>query len=289
VAYDSSTTYYDGVDLMAYTNTETPSVNWNLDRAIYASTAHISGEAASPEWIFFKPDGTKMYIGDADDGHQIYEWDISTAWDLSTRSYVQSVDLTDDYVDAGYFRADGKKLYTSLNTTDNELREYNLSTAWDISTLTLLQSFSLGTDSVSGIYFSPDGERLLVTLYDETMREYELLVPWSITTAVQRDSIDISGYATQYPDGLFFKPDGMRFYFCSPWGSSRVFEFEMSKPWTISTANYTKTLTISASDLSTFDTFFSNDGSRLFITQSNDGYVLGYDFTEQWTNVSKPT
>ena len=42
--------------------------------------------------MFFKPDGLKMFItGQAGQaGDSVYEYDLSTAWDISTASYLQN-------------------------------------------------------------------------------------------------------------------------------------------------------------------------------------------------------
>jgi WD40 repeat protein len=291
IAYDSSTTYYDSINYGQYTNVETPSVNWNLDCASYVGAYDISGQTARPEWVFFKPDGTKMYIGDGSGGsdNKVYEYTLSTAWDLDTLSYVQEFDVGVGYIDAGYFRADGKKMYLNINGTgaaNDNIREYNLLTAWDISTATLLNTFNHAT-SASGIYFSPDGTQMFLPLYTMYMQQYELLIPWNVTTAILRDTIDLRGYADYLLDGLYFKPDGSRMYLCDADENSRVFEFLLPVPWDITLATLANVLTI-VSDYETYSSFFKNDGGSVFIT-STSGDVLQYNMVGSWTNVSKPT
>ena len=55
-------------------------------------TASVNAQDSQPEALFFKPDGSKMYIiGRTTD--DIFEYDLSTAWDITTISFLQSLPL----------------------------------------------------------------------------------------------------------------------------------------------------------------------------------------------------
>ena len=68
----------------------TVSVPLNLTNGSYDSKfANLSSSAhGSEDGIFFKPDGTRMYVIDtAGGGNNVWQYDLSTAWDISTASY----------------------------------------------------------------------------------------------------------------------------------------------------------------------------------------------------------
>lgn len=94
---------------------------WNISTATY-DTVSLSTNAqdVTPTEISFKPDGTKMYIqGAASDS--VYQYNLTTAWDLSTASYDNvslSTNSQDSDAEAFFFSTDGTKLYVGGNTND---------------------------------------------------------------------------------------------------------------------------------------------------------------------------
>jgi hypothetical protein len=87
--------------------------NWDVSSAIYSQNFNVAAQDGAPNSIFFKPDGTKMYIIGTTDS--VLEYNLSTAWDVSTVSYVQnfSVAAQDTFSFGVHFSPDGTKMYTS--------------------------------------------------------------------------------------------------------------------------------------------------------------------------------
>ena len=86
----------------------------------------VSGEEASPRGVFFKPDGTKMYIvGSA--GVEVNEYDLSVAWDISSAVWLQLFDVSgEEAVPTDlFFKPDGTKMYV-IGEGGDEVNEYNL-------------------------------------------------------------------------------------------------------------------------------------------------------------------
>lgn len=102
----------------------------NLSTLSSSANTHASS-------LFFKPDGTRLFVSDATD-QAVYEYSLSTAWSISTLSYVGSHSISDN-VGGGfrgiYFSPDGTKMFGVSNTYRRVYR-WDLSTAWDISTET---------------------------------------------------------------------------------------------------------------------------------------------------------
>lgn len=140
---------------------------YDLDTASYASkSVDISTEEGSAWGMFFKPDGTKMYIsGDTSD--LIYQYTLSTAWDVSTATYdtaTGSVASEDNLPRAIYIKSDGTTLYMAGHTND-VIFQYTMSTPWDITTLAYAsKSYDVSTEETApqGIWFKTDGSKMYI-------------------------------------------------------------------------------------------------------------------------------
>ena len=187
---------------------------WDLSTASYSQNFSIATEELSPKGIFFKSDGTKMYITGATSDN-INEYNLSTAWDVSTASYSQNFSVaTEETLPSDlFFKPDGTKVYM-LGTTGDDVNEYNLSTAWDMSTASYSQNFSVATQdgAPEGFFFSPDGTKMfMIGRANDNVYEYDLSTAWDVSTGSYLRNFSVSGQATN-PRDLFFKSDGSKMY-----------------------------------------------------------------------------
>jgi len=202
------------------------STAWDISTASYLQNFSVSSQDTLPNDIFFKADGTKMYIvGNA--GDAILEYNLSTAWDVSTASYLQSFSVsTQDTGPSGvFFNPDGDKMYM-VGSLGDDVHEYNLSTAWDISTASYLQSFDVsGQDTApQGVSFKPDGTKMYVLGNGgDDVNEYNLSTAWDISTASYVQNFSVATEDTS-PLGIFFKPDGTKMYVVGSSGDA-VFQY----------------------------------------------------------------
>jgi hypothetical protein len=83
-------------------------------------------------------------------GDDVNEYDLSTAWDVSTASYLQnfSVSAQESAPYGVFFKPDGLKMYI-IGFLGDDVNEYDLSTAWDVSTASYLQNFSVAAQETS--------------------------------------------------------------------------------------------------------------------------------------------
>jgi hypothetical protein len=65
------------------------STAWDITTASYLQNFSVATQETNPQGLFFKPDGTKMYVIGSS-GDDVNEYDLSTAWDISTASYLQN-------------------------------------------------------------------------------------------------------------------------------------------------------------------------------------------------------
>lgn len=292
--YDDSNSYYDTINYNAWTLPENPSVAWNLARAAKVAQFVTTTQTSRPECLFFSDDGSIMYTSDGNLGKLLYQYALSTPWDVTTATFTKSADLSAQvtgYADSIYFRSDGLKLYVSDSTAFRYV-EYDLTTTWDIATLVFVQKVPNGPvgsliTSVGGIYFTGDGLSLYAGSYATgKLYKYGLSIAWNVSTAIMTNSVTLSS-STQ-PDGIFFKEDGSKLYVVSSGGASKITEYNLIMPWDISTLTFVKTLAIAATDVDSFAIFFRNDGLRCYVVIATLPGIYQYDFSEQYSYVAKP-
>ena len=95
------------------------STGWDISTASYSQSFSVSGQETSPRGLHFKPDGTKMYVT-GDTGDDINEYNLSTAWDVSTATYNQNFSIQ-RYIltpEAMFFKPDGTMFYVMGQSSD---------------------------------------------------------------------------------------------------------------------------------------------------------------------------
>lgn len=184
----------DGTRFFAIGRTSDKVFQYDLSTAYDISTASynsvefsVSTETTYPEDIFFKPDGTKMFFTtSAEDA--VFQYSLSTAWDLSTASYDSvSFDTSneDNALKGLTFNNDGSKMYTSGIQFDIVV-EYDLATNWVVSSATYNSvTLSVGTETINpdGIVFNDDGTKLYVVSTDDIVYQYNLTTGFDLSTA----------------------------------------------------------------------------------------------------------
>jgi len=296
------------------------SVAWDISTVSLLQTFDVSAQISNPIAAFFKSDGTKMLLTDATSSENIFEYDLTTPWDTSTLSYVQSKTLglairgiyhndeslylseaggsTQDFikqfsvggfdisaqegtVNGLFFKPDGLKMYTVGQST--EVVEYDLSAAWDLSTASYLQEFDvIGQDpSPTDVFFKPDGLKMYVLAGSgDEVLEYGLSTPWDISTATYLRLVSISSQDSG-PSGLFFKPDGTKMYIVGAQGND-VNEYDLSTAWLVTTATYNQNFSLASQDTSPRNLFFRSDGLKMYVAGELNDSIYEYDLSTAW-------
>jgi DNA-binding beta-propeller fold protein YncE len=260
---------------------------WDISSAVYLQNFSVNSQDNNPRGLFFKPDGTKMYIA-GDSTNSIVEYDLSTAWDVSSASFLQNRGIgSQDYTPHDvFFKPDGTKMYV-VGVGNDRVHEYDLSTAWDISSYSLLQNFSVGSQdsNPSGISFKPDGTKMYITGYsNDRVYEYDLSTAWDVTSAVFLQSFDVS-IQDNTPTGIFFKPDGVKVYVVGAQNDS-VHEYVLDTAWDISSvilASYDNvSFSVASQDNNPRGIFFKPDGTKMYIAGDSSNSVHEYDLSTVW-------
>ena len=263
------------------------STAWDISTASYSQLFYVGTQDTTPNGVFFKPDGLKMYVVGYT-GRDINEYNLSTAWDISTASYSQlfSVAAQETRPSGVFFKPDGLKMYVIGNTNDN-VNEYNLSTAWDISTASYSQLFYVGTQEATpqGFFFKPDGLKMYVIgSIRNNVFSYDLSTAWDISTASftypTTNYFSVAAQETA-PTGLFFKPDGLKMYVIGTIGDD-VNEYNLSTAWDISTASYSQLFSVAAQEITPTGLFFKPDGTKMYVIGNTNDNVNEYNLSTAW-------
>jgi DNA-binding beta-propeller fold protein YncE len=152
------------------------STAWNVSTASYLQNFSVAAQDTIPIELFFKPDGTKMYVLGFS-GDDVNEYDLSSAWDISTASFLQNFSVAaQEALPRGlFFNPDGTKMYVG-GTLGDAVNEYDLSTAWDVSTASYGSiNFSVAAQETfpTAFFFKSDGSKLYVVGQDtDTIYQY---------------------------------------------------------------------------------------------------------------------
>ena len=134
-----------GVEVNQYTL----STAWDITTASFTTNLSVSSEDTGTNSVVFNSSGTSMFVsGITNDA--VFEYTLSTAWDLSTASYSgNSLDVSSqaDYPSGIYFKSDGSKMYVSNYGTGDSIYQY--------STASYTQTLDLSTGTTFS--FTPSG------------------------------------------------------------------------------------------------------------------------------------
>lgn len=196
------------------------------------SSSALTSQDNFPRTIAFKPDGTKMYMIGVQN-HKVYQYSLSTAWDVSTLSY-ESKDFyvynQEPYPECVSFKSDGTKMYVSGSQYGNYIYQYSLSTAWDVSTASYdnVKFYAAYAFELKGHAWSTDGYYLYfisTTGSNEQVRYASLTTAWDFSTAtVENQLLNVTPQMSGYTYNLQTGDSGRRLYVVSS-GNNAIYQY----------------------------------------------------------------
>lgn len=139
---------------------------YSIATASYESKSFsVASQDISPTGVWFRPNGLTMYVVGST-GDSVYQYTLSTAWDVSTATFLQafSISAQETLPNSVVLTGDGQRMFVCGQTGD-DVNVYSLSTAWNISTATFLGIVSVSAQDTApaGIFVKPDGSKLYVS------------------------------------------------------------------------------------------------------------------------------
>jgi hypothetical protein len=257
------------------------SVGWDLLNAEYLSenSTYIGTQTNNPGGMYFKPDGTELYIAEWD-ADKIDQYTLGIPWDVTSMVYTGTMDTTSTGLNVYdvWLSSDGTKAF--ICSSSNISYQYNLSTAWDISSGTYSgTSYSHGHTNTYCFFFRADGTKLYtVDTGTDQIVQHSLATAWDLNTASADSKIYDTSAEDTFPRDVFFKDDGSEMFVL---GSTnvQVYKYTLSSAWDVSTAEYDFAYDITTSGLTTpFGLFFSTGGGLMFVTDAASAHMIhGFD------------
>ena len=184
----------------------TLSTPWSVATASYDSISFSVAAEGTPGGLWFKPNGLSMYMVGST-GDAVYQYTLSTAWNVSTATFLQSFSVSgqETVSTAVTFTGDGSRMFV-MGTTGDDVNVYNLTTPWDISTSVFVNVFSVAGQDVApqGLYIKPDGTKMYVVgsttdaVYQYTVPsiDIQLTGPTSVAALTVQQDLTIYGNTT---------------------------------------------------------------------------------------------
>ena len=257
-------------------NEYTLSTAFDVSTALFVDSFSVSNQETSPSGLAFNSDGTKMFVLGSS-GDNVNEYTLSTAFDVSTASFVDSFSvLNQEASPRGLaFNSDGTKMFVVGFSGDN-VNEYTLSTAFSLFHTSFDSSFSVSDQEANptGLAFNSDGTKMFVVGDSgDDVNEYTLSAAFDVSTASFVDSFSVSDQETG-PQGLAFNSDGTKMFVLGSSGDN-VNEYTLSTAFDVSTALFVDSFSVSSEEIIPTDVAFNSDGTKMFVV----GFV-GADVNE---------
>ena len=267
---------------------------WDVSTLSFVRSFSVSGKATLPWSVQFKTDGTIMYV--LDNGlDRIFEYSLSTAWDISSATYVDFKAIgTQDAAPYDFvFKSDGSRMY-STGLVGKDVNEYALSTAWDVSTATYVDrgdfAYVTGAGGVVGVDIKPDGTQLFIAKGAQaTIVGLDLSVAWDVTSgAWQEPADDYLGISTGtgVTRAIFIGESGTSLYAVTD-TPANVLQYYLSTDWDVGSGIYSTNFNVTQ-DLSPAGVSFKPDGTKMFVLGAGNRRVYEYSLSTAW-DVSSAT
>lgn len=263
------------------------STAYDVSTVSFTQSLDVSSQATSPRKVRFKSDGTKMYVLDYDTD-SIYEYALSTAWDISTASYTDSISVNsrEEYPFGFDIASDGSKFWTVGDEADRAY-EWTMSTAWDISTgsYTRNRSVYYQDRNTRGCFVNPDGSQFFfVGYYTDKVYEWTLSTDYNIGSISLGDSLHVGDQDTT-PEDIAFNSDGTALFMAGQ-AQDVIWKYALTTAYDLSTASFssptTEVFSVANEDGTPKGIYFKDDGTRMFVVGGAGDEINEYHLSTAW-------
>ncbi|MCB9426725.1 MAG: hypothetical protein H6584_06815, partial [Flavobacteriales bacterium] len=259
-----------------------PTGAYNITKGVLRNSFSVNAQETQPTGVTFSSDGTKMYVIGYT-GNDVNEYDLGTAWDVSTAVFLQnfSVVAEENGPQAVRFNEDGTKMFV-LGSQGDDVNEYNLGTAWDVSTSVYSQNFSVATEDTapSGLWFNYDGTKMYVSGdTGNSIYEYNLGTGFDVSTAVYSQNFSVAAEEGSVQD-VAFNLTGTKMFIVG-FQNDRIREYDLGTNFDISTAVYTQELLVSGNDNIPTGIVFHPTGKSVYLIGRNTDSIYEYNMVPE--------
>lgn len=263
---------------------------WSINTAIGPNNIlFVGNQNTDPYGVSIDPTGTYLYVVGVSQNF-IYQYELSTPFDLRTASYTGKTLGTNDSDTTNVFiKHDGTQIFT-IGYGSDTIRSFNLSVPFDISTASASSTLLVGVGGVGettpyGLWFKDDGSALyIVGGTQKIVYQYPLSTPWDISTAGTPSQYSVVG-VTNTPTQIALSIDGDKLYIADHYNSS-IIQYDLTSPWDITTVvtSSVKSYYYGGSGNDRLLSFtFSHDGSKIYYVDNyTTNTITQYDLLTAW-------
>lgn len=173
--------------------------------------------------------------------------------------------------------------YRPINPINFNAKYSLVECQWIVDNASFNQSFSVSTQDTkpTGLDFKPDGSKMFVTgNNNDNLLEYALSTPWDISTSSYTGAFAVGAQDTKM-QGHKFKPDGTKVYIVGS-STNKIYEYNLSVAWNISSMSYSKSLSVSAKDTAPQGIYWKSDGLSFWVVGTQNSKIYEYKASTVW-------
>jgi plastocyanin len=275
-----------GYGVTAPTITFSPSPN--IIEGSYANQSSVA-IGNQVDGMFIRENGLDLFTSSISDSgtaagtQRIKQYSMSTAWDVTTVSFVRELDVSVDfsYCTGIEFRPDGTQMFVVGGVGSSyKLISYNLSTPWDISTATKLhQRF---VTSPGGVRISPDGFTLFFLLASSSgeINQYDLSSAWNITTygdiSIPQKQLNLELLTGETINlGFSFSSNGLKL-FTTGQSNSKLYEISLTSAYDLDGATFINDFYVGSQLDNPSDVFLKPDNTKFIVSGGSSDKLFEY-------------
>jgi hypothetical protein len=259
----------------------------SVDKATLRSANVSLPQDTVPVGLTFSPSGKQMYmIGQTTDS--IYQYKLSTAFDVSTATYTsKNISIANTSTSGPgdtaptdvKFHPEGHTMYI-VGTVRDRVYQYSLSKAWDVSTAIYASKTVLVSSQESApqaLEFGDNGSKMYILgSNSDRIHQYTLSTPWDVSTATYASKFLSVATQESSPLAMVFGNDGKQVLVVGS-TTDTVYQYTLSTAWDISTATYdNKSLNIASQEVTPHALALSIDQTKLFVLGTAADRVFTY-------------
>ncbi|MBO98549.1 MAG: hypothetical protein CMD34_06635 [Flavobacteriales bacterium] len=258
-----------------------------LSTGSYASKEGTVSQGTNIQNLAVSHDGLHFYAADYGN-NLIYQYDATTAFDVSTISYAsKALDVSSQETTGIYgcsFSNSGYKLYVIGAT--NDVFEYTLTTAYDLSTASYAsKSFDVATSGTNflmlDIEMSSDGTKMYLMTNNnyDTIYQYNLSTAYDVTTASYASKSLAIGSQDTATAGFTLSSDGTKILTVGGTSPDSIYRYDLSTAYDLATASYaSQSLSVTSQSTVPVGVAVNTDGTKTYMV-SNVGTEKIYQYT----------
>ena len=188
--------------------------------------------------------GTKMYLAsnNAGDNQSVYQYTLSTAFDVSTASYASK--YFEDPVSADIrgmsWKSDGTRWARCSDQTGNKaFYDFTCSTAWDISTSSSSTSFTYSSYQTGGkdVIYGNSGNQITSLSDNATINTYDLSTAYQVSSASDTAKDESLSSIDNQPRSHAWNSDGTKCFYLGA-QNDKVYQLDCSTAWDITSMSH---------------------------------------------------